>query len=159
MSLSPDQYKKLSDIMRWVDAYAHDYATEGKLSNMRQKVESEIQAALSSDSSSSPTVQASNLGHGHVIPRPDGFRARCGGPSFCKVCRAEQGLIDFVWHNASSDYVMAHKGTLKMISNALQRDFEERGLTSRKEMLEFLNSTTKELPTQDQQPTTRHPRS
>jgi len=27
-----------------------------------------------------------NIGHGHVFPRPDGARARCGGPGLCKVC-------------------------------------------------------------------------
>jgi hypothetical protein len=29
---------------------------------------------------------ASNVGHGHVFPRPDGVRARCGGPGICKEC-------------------------------------------------------------------------
>lgn len=29
-------------------------------------------------------------GHGHVTPRDDGARARCGGPSICKVCSLEQ---------------------------------------------------------------------
>lgn len=28
----------------------------------------------------------SNTGHGHVFPRPDGMRARCGGPGICKAC-------------------------------------------------------------------------
>ena len=32
-----------------------------------------------------------NQGHGHVYPRPDGVRARCGGPSMCGEC-----AIDFV---------------------------------------------------------------
>lgn len=27
--------------------------------------------------------------HGHVIPRPDGAKARCGGPALCSVCAAE----------------------------------------------------------------------
>lgn len=27
-----------------------------------------------------------NSGHGHVYPRPDGVRARCGGPGICPVC-------------------------------------------------------------------------
>lgn len=29
-------------------------------------------------------------GHGHVTPRPDGAKARCGGPAICATCRAEQ---------------------------------------------------------------------
>ncbi len=27
-----------------------------------------------------------NTGHGHVWPRPDGARARCGGPKLCREC-------------------------------------------------------------------------
>lgn len=27
-----------------------------------------------------------NVGHGHVFPRPDGVRARCGGPAMCSEC-------------------------------------------------------------------------
>lgn len=34
-------------------------------------------------------VKAKNEGHGHVFPRPDGVRARCGGPGLCKVCSAD----------------------------------------------------------------------
>lgn len=31
----------------------------------------------------------SNVGHGHVFPRPDGVKARCGGPAMCHVCAAD----------------------------------------------------------------------
>jgi hypothetical protein len=27
--------------------------------------------------------------HGHVAKRPDGVRARCGGPSLCETCQLE----------------------------------------------------------------------
>lgn len=27
-----------------------------------------------------------NTGHGHVYPRPDGVKARCGGPAMCAPC-------------------------------------------------------------------------
>ncbi len=27
-----------------------------------------------------------NTGHGHVWPRPDGVKARCGGPALCSLC-------------------------------------------------------------------------
>lgn len=33
-----------------------------------------------------------NRGHGHVNPRPDGVRARCGGPGFCAECSHEQAM-------------------------------------------------------------------
>ena len=31
----------------------------------------------------------SNTGHGHVWSRPDGQRARCGGPGLCKICSTD----------------------------------------------------------------------
>jgi len=27
-----------------------------------------------------------NTGHGHVFPRADGIKARCGGPAICREC-------------------------------------------------------------------------
>jgi len=30
-----------------------------------------------------------NEGHGHVWKRPDGMRARCGGPRICRVCAVD----------------------------------------------------------------------
>ena len=30
-----------------------------------------------------------NSGHGHVRARPDGVKARCGGPAICPACRQE----------------------------------------------------------------------
>lgn len=30
-----------------------------------------------------------NSGHGHVRPRPDGVKARCGGPMMCRICAKE----------------------------------------------------------------------
>jgi hypothetical protein len=31
-----------------------------------------------------------NIGHGHVFPRPDGVKARCGGPAICMECAGDQ---------------------------------------------------------------------
>ena len=31
-----------------------------------------------------------NSGHGHVYPRPDGVRARCGGPGLCVECSRDK---------------------------------------------------------------------
>ena len=33
-----------------------------------------------------PYLPRTNSGHGHVWTRPDGIRARCGGPRLCKEC-------------------------------------------------------------------------
>jgi hypothetical protein len=30
-----------------------------------------------------------NLGHGHIVPRVDGFKANCGGPTLCAQCAGE----------------------------------------------------------------------
>jgi Lar family restriction alleviation protein len=30
-----------------------------------------------------------NAGHGHVFPRPDGVKAKCGGPAVCAVCAVD----------------------------------------------------------------------
>lgn len=34
-------------------------------------------------------MKTENTGHGHVYPRPDGVKARCGGPGICSVCSLE----------------------------------------------------------------------
>lgn len=40
-------------------------------------------------------VQApgTNTGHGHVWPRPDGMKARCGGPAICTQCALDAGRL------------------------------------------------------------------
>ena len=35
-----------------------------------------------------------NTGHGHVRPRPDGVKARCGGPGICNECSREQAALN-----------------------------------------------------------------
>jgi hypothetical protein len=32
-----------------------------------------------------------NFGHGHVFARPDGAKARCGGPGICSECARDAG--------------------------------------------------------------------
>jgi hypothetical protein len=36
-----------------------------------------------------PASAESNTGHGWVRPRPDGYKARCGGPAICSECALE----------------------------------------------------------------------
>lgn len=36
-----------------------------------------------------PLTENLNTGHGWVRPRPDGVKARCGGPNMCAVCARE----------------------------------------------------------------------
>lgn len=40
-----------------------------------------------------PEPSNKNTGHGHVRPRPDGVRARCGGPGVCKECSREKAAM------------------------------------------------------------------
>ena len=35
-----------------------------------------------------------NTGHGHVWKRPDGIRARCGGPGMCRQCSLDKVRYD-----------------------------------------------------------------
>ncbi len=39
-------------------------------------------------------MNLTSSGHGHVVQRLDGVRARCGGPSICKVCQKEKAWWD-----------------------------------------------------------------
>lgn len=34
-----------------------------------------------------------NIGHGWVVPRPDGAKSRCGGPALCMSCQAEALML------------------------------------------------------------------
>lgn len=34
-----------------------------------------------------------NIGHGWVMPRQDGVKARCGGPGLCMDCQAEAMML------------------------------------------------------------------
>lgn len=34
-----------------------------------------------------------NSGHGHAWERPDGLKARCGGPGFCRECAGDLMML------------------------------------------------------------------
>lgn len=44
-------------------------------------------------------MQNGNRGHGHVFARPDGVRARCGGPAICSECAKDLAA----YHQAKLD--------------------------------------------------------
>lgn len=44
----------------------------------------------------------SNTGHGHVFPRGDGVKARCGGPALCPACAIEMARNDKPDHRNST---------------------------------------------------------
>ena len=39
------------------------------------------------------TSATQNTGHGHVRPRPDGVKARCGGPGICAECSRDRAEL------------------------------------------------------------------
>lgn len=39
-------------------------------------------------------ITQSNTGHGHVVPRADGVKMRCGGPALCSTCQAEKRTLE-----------------------------------------------------------------
>ena len=39
---------------------------------------------------SEPAPMKVTWGHGHVYPRIDGSKARCGGPALCRECAGDQ---------------------------------------------------------------------
>lgn len=47
--------------------------------------------------------------HGHVTPNPDGSKARCGGPSVCKVCALELAQLQ-------KGNPMKHEGLIRPIA-------------------------------------------
>lgn len=47
-------------------------------------------AAVDADGVQPPPLSQS---HGHVRPRPDGVKARCGGPAMCRACQQERAAL------------------------------------------------------------------
>jgi len=73
---------KYAEILK--NAKVGDYTYQGILGAFAREIK-----ALESDSKAlnKPTDgPGTNTGHGHVWPRPDGVKARCGGFPKCNVC-------------------------------------------------------------------------
>ncbi|WP_269497735.1 hypothetical protein [Castellaniella sp. S9] len=66
-------------------------------------------------------------GHGHVKPRPDGVRARCGGPAICRVCQQEKAQLemsqrmDQALHPLDGQHI--NQGSVDAAAEAYERDF------------------------------------
>jgi hypothetical protein len=52
----------------------------------------------------------SNTGHGHVFPRPDGMRARCGGPGMCSECSRDLQIKRYPKHDPICGCPINEKG-------------------------------------------------
>lgn len=60
-------------------------------------------------------------GHGHVLPRTDGTKMRCGGPSVCKRCATDKGLLEAAHSSKSADTQRSeasHPSTQRLIEAA-----------------------------------------
>ena len=44
-----------------------------------------------------------NVGHGHVFPRPDGMKTRCGGPALCSECAKDLAFKEAETVNTASE--------------------------------------------------------
>lgn len=73
---------------------AHGFTVKEGQTDLKEYVYAAAEALLAAantqeaEDAAPPTVQTSpkNTGHGHVFPRPDGMKARCGGPGLCSQC-------------------------------------------------------------------------
>lgn len=78
------------------------------------------------------TPGALNVGHGHVIPRPDGVRARCGGPGLCRECSQDmarqrtEGTVDV--HVSGSVARVTIAADVRKLAEALRAAAEEAAL-------------------------------
>lgn len=69
-------------------------------------------------------------GHGWVIPRADGYQARCGGPSLCSECKKEEEGLRQV-----TRVIIEHKQQQDAIREAVAQERTEivvrlRGMTA-----------------------------
>lgn len=58
----------------------------------------------------SKNTPGTNSGHGHVWERPDGIKARCGGPGICKECLDDRSLIAALGVEGPLDGINDHRG-------------------------------------------------
>lgn len=93
-----------------------------------------------------------NVGHGHVWERPDGVKARCGGPGLCSDCRADDMRLrearDYTtpeqvaalikakdyWHSekqAAEATIRELKNALREIADLADVDADQRGVIAR----------------------------
>lgn len=70
----------------WIESHADPVTGEGVIILVRQ------------NDALSPSIKVesagANKGHGHIVPRADGVKARCGGPGICTACTLEKEELD-----------------------------------------------------------------
>ena len=63
---------------------------------------------------------ARNFGHGHVYPREDGVKARCGGPGICNECALDQAQKQSVEQLEKCSICGASEGTIHQSERCLE---------------------------------------
>jgi len=98
-------------------------------------------AAIARLASQSPNLMVDS--HGWVIPRPDGMKKPCGGPSVCRECHLEYLALQTTdritvmegWRLAPGDKVLLiappnmPQDYIDTLGQQLSRDFPEVGIT------------------------------
>lgn len=88
-----------------------------------------------------------NVGHGHVYPRPDGVKARCGGPAICHVCAidlARKNIAESAVAPPAADTIAKPQGFLASNLVTRLREFDWFG-PPRKGADELLNEAADEI--------------
>ncbi|AZW31527.1 hypothetical protein L506_2297 [Bordetella bronchiseptica GA96-01] len=67
--------------------YPWAHMPEQGRTHMRKYAQAVIDAAIAAQQGNKT---GTNSGHGHVWDRPDGLKAKCGGPGFCSQCSRDQ---------------------------------------------------------------------
>lgn len=71
----------------------------------------------------SDNMTVGNFGHGHVYPRPDGVKMRCGGPGLCPRCSDDLAKktifnVDELTAEEERDRLKAKLDAIKAILNS-----------------------------------------
>lgn len=102
----------ISKAISWIGGFiCSGPGQETRKAGMVQECRAALEAIRAITKSSQEDM---NTGHGHVRPRPDGVKARCGGPGFCVECSRELAAEKFalptetaprkcVWSHDSAD--------------------------------------------------------
>lgn len=67
------------------------------------------------------------VGHGHVKPRPDGVKMRCGGPAICRVCQQEKSQLEMsqrineAFHPLDGQHI--NQGSMDAAAESYEREY------------------------------------
>lgn len=82
----------------------------------------------------------SNTGHGHVYPRPDRVKVRCGGPRICNVCALDAAKKAEQEEEAATEVESLRglvRANMRVIANLLAENSHLRDAADRIDQLEL----------------------